>query len=237
MGGHRITSMSKGATMNEQEYRERICDIHNRINRLNNAVGAMGTYNIRKYPDTFQEISIDAAIQAEYLACKLRNIIRSYGTVQMEEHMQHVIDAQGIQIMEANGKTEITIPRLLPKWKKSRSGNFINEPLYFALHEYCKTHQVKQYRECAVCYIHEYDEKLSINRIRDYDNLQLKQIQDIIATFFLMDDGGLLCDTFHTSYLGIRDCTRICIMAQEDLPEFIARLKSDDKFISNLDET
>ena len=52
-----------------------------------------------------------------------------------------------------------------------------------------------------------------------------------------MDDGGLLCDTFHTSYLGIRDCTRICIMAQEDLPEFIARLKSDDKFISNLDET
>ena len=39
-------------------------------------------------------------------------------------------------------------------------------------------------------------------RIRDYDNLELKQFLDVAASFILTDDNGLLCDAYNTTELG-----------------------------------
>ena len=33
--------------------------------------------------------------------------------------------------------------------------------------------------------------------MRDYDNLELKQILDAVAVWLLTDNGGLLCDAYH----------------------------------------
>jgi len=37
-----------------------------------------------------------------------------------------------------------------------------------------------------------YDEKLSLGRIRDYDNMETKNVLNTVSTFFMTDDGGHL---------------------------------------------
>ena len=48
--------------------------------------------------------------------------------------------------------------------------------------------------------------------VRDYDNLEMKQLLDVLATFIMEDDNGLLVDAYNTTELGEKDCTCICVM-------------------------
>lgn len=219
--------------MEENEFNKRISQIQDDVIRLNNAAVAMGAYNFRRYPDNFLEFSLDTAVRAERLACKLRHLIGAYGTIKTEVLMEKVAEAQGIEISEENGMIIVSIPRLLPKWKHSRSGEFLNQPLYWAMDKYCREHDVAKFTECAVCFVHIYDQTLSLERIRDYDNLEMKHILDTIATFLMADDSGILCDAYHTTEYGDVDCTRIYIMPQQSLPAFISERKSYPKSISN----
>ena len=89
------------------------------------------------------------------------------------------------------------------------------------------------FSECVVCFSHIYDKNLSIRRVRDYDNLELKQILDVVCAFVMEDDTGLLCDAYNTTELGDSDCTRITIMGKERLSEWLEKRKSSIKSISD----
>lgn len=222
--------------MDELVFNNRLQSIQDEIIRLNNAVMAMGAYNIQKYPDNFLEFSMETAVRAEKLACKLRHLIGAYGSVKPQMIMERITEAHGIEINDENGVISIRIPRLLPKWKKNRSGEFVNQPLYCIMERYCKEHTVTKFSECAVCFVHIYDRALSLERIRDYDNLEMKHILDTVATFLMADDTGMLCDAYHTTEYGDADCTCIYIMPQDRLPDFISSRKSHPKSISNFEE-
>ena len=54
--------------------------------------------------------------------------------------------------------------------------------------------------------------ELPQRRIRDYDNLEFKQILDTLCTYVLTDDSGFFCDSYYTTQLGLKDCTlEMCI--------------------------
>ena len=53
-----------------------------------------------------------------------------------------------------------------------------------------------------VCFTQVYDQCLPTRRIRDYDNLEEKQLLDVLSTFVMADDTGLLCDAYNTAALG-----------------------------------
>ena len=86
---------------------------------------------------------------------------------------------------------------------------------------------------CVVCFSQIYDQNLSLHRIRDYDNLEFKQILDTIAAYVLVDDTGLLCDSYHTTELGTHDHTIVSIMDCEAFPGWI---KSRQKYIRTISE-
>lgn len=224
--------------MDERLYIYRLRDIQNEIMRLNNATYAMEAYDRQRYPENFMETSLDAAVRAERIACKMRHLIGAYGTVKQPTLMNQAADAQGIAIHEDedNDTVVISIPRLLPKWRKKRSGEFLNQPLQYALEQYCKEHPIRKYDICAVCFVHVYDQNLSLGRIRDYDNLEMKHILDTVATYLMLDDNGLLCDVYHSSTYGETDRTCIYVMPQTRLPDFISELKIYPESISNLRE-
>jgi hypothetical protein len=219
--------------MNEQQFHSRMHGIQDDLHRLQNAAFALEASNYRQYPENFLELSLDTAVRAEKLACKFRHLIGDYGTVRKEPLMEHVAGAHGITITWEGETLMVTIPRLLPKYRKPRSNEFINQPLHYALTQYCEANPVEKFRECAVCFVHVYDETLSLGRIRDYDNLEERSILNIIAAFLMTDDSGALCDAYHTTKLGPADCTRLYIMPQELLPGFIAKLKNTPNPISN----
>ena len=72
-----------------------------------------------------------------------------------------------------------------------------------------------------MCFSHQYDRSLSQRRVRDYDNLECKQILDTAAAFLMKDDSGLLCDVYHCTRLGTEDCTVLTIMEKSCFPEWL----------------
>ena len=50
---------------------KRISSILAEITRLTNALNAMNTANIQRYPDNYEVLSTDAALRAERITCRL----------------------------------------------------------------------------------------------------------------------------------------------------------------------
>ncbi|MDO4275115.1 MAG: DUF6100 family protein [Eubacteriales bacterium] len=212
---------------------QRISMIEDQTDKLKNSLFAMKMTDIPKYPTNYEELSTDAALRAEHIACQLRNLIYATGIVSKTEYMEKATKVHGIQIQNDKGILTIRLPGLLPKRKAHVNIGFINEPLHFALKEYLEHDSLPVFENCVVCFIQIYDQHLPLRRIRDYDNLEFKQILDTISPFVLRDDSGLFCDSYHTSRLEDADYTSVHIMDKSDFPEW---LKQEKKRISTLSE-
>ena len=100
----------------------RIGSILDDISRLSNALYAMDTTDIQRYPDNYEVLSTDAALRAEKIACRLRHLIYSSTSIQKGEYLQSASVAQGISIAYENGVLEVTLPGVSVTttiWKKS----------------------------------------------------------------------------------------------------------------------
>ena len=62
--------------------------------------------------------------------------------------------------------------------------------------------------------------------VRDYDNLELKAVIDVIATFCLTDDTGALCDSFQTTRFGYSSSTVITVMPKNCFSAWLSTPKS-----------
>lgn len=200
---------------------QRISSILGDIQRLNSALYAMNTTDIQRYPDNYETLSIDAALRAETIACRLRHLIYASTTVKKSEYLASAAAMQGIDIQQRGGIFEITLPCLLPKRRQARSTEYLIDPLTAALEQYVKTHSVQRFRHCVVCFSHVYNRDLPERRVRDYDNLEVKQYLDAVAAYLLIDDGGLFCDVHHTTEMGESDCTRMSIMDNARFPAWL----------------
>lgn len=134
----------------------RIGSILDDISRLSNALYAMDTTDIQRYPDNYEILSTDAALRAERIACRLRHLIYSSTSIQKGEYLQSASVAQGISIAYENGVLEVTLPGLLPKRRQRQSSEFLLDPLYFALEQYAKEQPLPHYRNCVVCFAQVY---------------------------------------------------------------------------------
>ena len=80
---------------------------------------------------------------------------------------------------------------------------------------------------------HIYSRELPSRRVCDYDNLELKQILDVIAAFIMADDSGLLCDAYNTTELGETDCTQVSVMDKDSFSAWLESRKNTLKSISD----
>lgn len=69
--------------MNRAIISQRITSILAEIERLNNALYAMNTTDIQRYPDNYEVLSTDAALRAERITCRLRHLI--YATTSIKK--------------------------------------------------------------------------------------------------------------------------------------------------------
>ena len=220
--------------MNRSTVSRRISSILDDIQRLTNALYAMNTTDLQRYPDNYEVLSIDAALRAEGIACRLRHLIYASTTTPKTEYLTSAANTQGISVRCKDGVFEVTLPALLPKRKMWQSGEYLLEPLGAALTQYARGHPLPRFRHCLIAFSHIYDQELPERRIRDYDNLELKQFLDVAASFILTDDSGLLCDAYNTTEPGEADCTRISIMDSAHFPKWLAERQAALQSITDL---
>lgn len=219
--------------MDRQIINKRIEGIASDIEKLLRTLRAMENTDISQYPENYEMLSTDAALRGELITCRLRHLIYVSTNVKKTDYLASAGVVQGIEIECEDGILEITLPCLLPKRKQRRSTEFLVDPLYFTLSTYADNHSLPRFEECVVCFSHVYDRELSSRRIRDYDNLELKQILDVVSAFVMVDDTGLLCDAYNTTELGESDCTRITVMEKERFTEWLNKRKNSIESISD----
>ena len=219
--------------MDTIELLQRIGNIEDNLDKLKNSIFAMKMTDIQKYPANYEELSTDAALRSERITCNLRNLI--YATIPEGKaaYMERAAKTHGIEIGFDKGILTLRLPGLLPKRKVHTNTAFINEPLHYALKQHLEAEPLPLFKHCVVCLVQVYDQKLPPRRIRDYDNLEFKQILDTISPFVLEDDSGLFCDSYHTTMLGTSDFTSVNIMEKDAFPEW---LKEQKNCITDLSE-
>ena len=114
--------------MNRAIISQRITSILAEIERLNNALYAMNTTDIQRYPDNYEVLSTDAALRAERITCRLRHLIYATTSIKKEEYLRSAETMQGIEISENDGILEIKLPCLLPKRRQAQSSCWIRLP-------------------------------------------------------------------------------------------------------------
>lgn len=192
------------------------------LSRLTNTLYAMGTADIQRYPDNYEVLSTDAALRAEKVACDLRHLIFSTTGVKKADYLGSACEVQGIEVVYENDILEVTLPALLPKRRSRKSVEFVLDPLHYYLSQYAEQHFLPKYCECVVCFSHIYCQERPARYVHDYDNLELKQILDVLASYIMVDDTGLLCDAYNTTEFGEKDCTRIFVMPKNKFPAWLS---------------
>jgi len=215
---------------------KRIGEIMNDISRLSNTLYALDTTDIQRYPDNYEILSTDAALRGEKIACRLRHLVYAGTSIKKEDYLNSAGIMHGIEIKYENEIMEITFPCLLPKRKQRQSSEFLFDPFFFTLSRYADKNPIPKYQHCIVCFSHIYNRELPSRRIRDYDNLEMKQILDAISTFIMADDSGLLCDAYNTTELGEMDCTRVSIMDKTSFPYWLEVRKNNMESITDFNE-
>lgn len=219
--------------MDKSSISKRIGSIKGDITKLSNTLCAIENTDMENYPDNYAMLTTDAALRSELIACRLRHLLYGSTTIRKETYLASASVVQGIRIKEQDGVLEITLPCLLPKRKQRQSTEFLIDPLYFTLSQYSDNNQLPKFRQCVVCFSHIYSEKFHNRRVRDYDNLELKQLLDVISTFIMEDDTGLLVDAYNTTEIGETDCTRISVMGKDNFQRWLTKRENSLKTISD----
>lgn len=84
--------------------------IQNEISKLVNTLYALNLTDSDTYPQNYEELSTDAALRAEKIACTLRNLIYSANLVPKPILMQKAADIQGITVTQIDCQVVITLP-------------------------------------------------------------------------------------------------------------------------------
>lgn len=219
--------------MNRHTLSTRLTRIQEEVPKLLNTINAMKITDTDTYGKNYEELSLDAALRAERIACSLRNLIFAANLIEKPFLMKKAAEIQGISIRHGTDRVEITLPGLMPKRTKRVNTTYLTDPLYYSLEAYAKEHVLPHFSKCVVCFSHIFDRTLSSRRIRDYDNLECKQILDTAASFLMTDDSGLFCDAYHTTEFGNRDCTILTIMETTAFPEWLKKQKEKGNNISD----
>lgn len=218
--------------MDRTSISRRIGSIKGDIEKLSNTLCAIEKTDIENYPENYAMLTTDAALRSEFIARRM-HLLYGSTTTRKETYLASAGVVQGIRVQTQENMLEITLPCLLPKRKQRQSTEFLIDPLYFTLSQYSDNNELPKFRQCVVCFSHIYSEKFHNRRVRDYDNLELKQLLDVLSTFIMVDDTGLLVDAYNTTEIGEADCTRISVMAKEDFPKWLNEREKSLKTISD----
>lgn len=198
---------------------QRINRLKDDVLRFQNAICAYETTDAARYPENFEKLGLDMAMRAEAIACSTRNIASVFMTNGRKQLIRQVADAQGIQVRQNKLGYEISMPYLMTKRSSRQSVMFLLEPLSCALEAFTKEHPIERMDRAVIWYIYEYEEGTPTRHIRDYDNLEAKEVLDVINTFFLVDDGGGFCELHYSTRRGKKNSTRIII--SQDIGLFV----------------
>jgi len=222
----------KGAkNLNRIAIAQRILSVLDEIARMQNSLYALQMTDPAKYPENYEILSQDIALQSEGITCRLRNLVYETTTVKKAGYLAKAVKEHNIKIEEQDGVLIIKLPALIPK-KRQEMGKFFIDALYCAFNGYVATHESSNFNECVVYIANIYSKDVPKRRLRDYDNTETKQLIDAISAFFLTDDSGRFIDVHNATELGDTECTIVYLVEKKAFPVWLKTHRSTVQTVS-----
>lgn len=218
--------------MNLHIYQRQVADVQDALRRLCSTVTALQTTNPTRYAANLQELSLDAAYQAEALACKMRHIIFQSEIKHRHEYLCHACDRTQVTVKAAPDRLTVVLPNLIPNRKRSASREYLTGLVYAAMSEASRQYPLPQFQECVLCIVHCFDVSWKSRPMPDYDNIELKTVQDILALFTMVDDSMRYCDRYESIRPDHKSHTEFHIIPKE---EFGAWLEEQNRTKSRVE--
>lgn len=199
-------------------YKKTISSFCTKISKINaNLKNALLDVEVQDFIESYDKCMI-AASRLEKICMELKRLPSKYGDIRenrrVEEHKYH------IEFEYINNITKIILPELLPKKAVNGTGiaqnyDFMRNCYYTSFIEEMEAGRIKGYREKVILkYTNVYEKR---ENMYDHDNLDQKIINDIITTFFLIDDNPVYCDIYMTYKMGNKEHTEIEIIPDKEL--------------------
>ena len=183
-------------------------------------------------PEQFIETAKSAALLSERSTAQLRNFLFTVCGGMPQDYYLQAAGMQGIRVDMTDGILSVRLPVLLPKKTRTEGFKFLQPTLHAALQHYFNQQGFPHFHECTVCIEHIYSRSLPLKAVRDYDNLETKEVLDIIALYCMTDDTGALCDQFQTTRFADSPYTIISVMQKEKFSAWLD-MKNAAKSVKN----
>lgn len=171
--------------------------------------------------------SLQVHESAEELALITRNLPVLTGRFEAKEDVKKTIKMTvPIEIgYTKEGWFSVRLFALLPR-KEHGGVNYLRSSLYPAMKEFFYKKPPVRYNDCVVIYRHVYAKDMPRRKKRDFDNIEINQLMDIVALYVMHDDGPEFCNVFHCAAEGNANRCEIYVVPKSD---FIWWLDGEEK--------
>ena len=207
--------------MAKNEIARRLAHIRRLQTRIEQTTCSLEKLDATLYPNEHLALCTEAALLSERVTCLMRNIVYATSGQRRSIYLGHAAATHEIHLFYHEGIFEIHLPVLLPRKQGKLSSQFLFDPLNTALTDFLQAVSVPKFRECTICICHSYDSRISRGVLFDYDNLQLKQLIDVIASHVLTDDNAKLCNVYHSCLPSDKDCTKVYVMPKNTFSKWL----------------
>ena len=88
------------------------------------------------------------------------------------------------------------------------------------------TDPLPQFERCVLCVVHCIQPNSGRRAVPDYDNIELKAVQDLLALFLMVDDSMRYCDRYETACAGDLAQTEFHILRPDAFPAWLVQQNS-----------
>ena len=180
-------------------YNDRLHDVQAALRRMSNTVQALQTADPSRYAGNMESLSLDAAYQAEALACQMRHIIYREVGIPRQQYLEGALPAAGIAVRTTADSVSLSFPMLMPNRKRNATREYMAGLTYAALNQAAQLEHLPRFEHCILCVVHCFEPTAQPRAAPDYDNIELKTVQDLLALFLMVDDSMRYCDRIETT--------------------------------------
>lgn len=169
-------------------YDRQLSEIQNAHRQLGSTLIAMQRARMDGQTGNLEGLSLDGAHQAEALACKMRHLIYRGGQVSRREYLAGALPSTEVRFSFTRDSALLILPPLLPDRRSAKSREYLSGLVYAALAEASFADTLPQFDRCVLCIVHCLAPRSGSRAAPDYDNIELKTVQDLLALYLLVDD-------------------------------------------------
>ena len=132
---------------------------------------------------------LDVVKMSEKSACNLRELVSRYGYPEEQEELEQIVlGSHPVDIGFTEEGWFVVRMDPLAKTKALASKQYIRGIIAPAMRKFFAGKPNVRYPKCVLIFRHVYDRNFPVRHMRDYDNVEVKQVTDVVAMYVMVDD-------------------------------------------------